>query len=162
MLFMKYFVWKKGIIYGVLYSILFYIGFVALLVYLSLYGNKQSVITIVLYILDIAYGIAITFLMIRLFSTWGAKVVFTERAIISKFITNKRVLLISEIKEYHIFTHYNKGTFIYISGLKLSESEKATSDAIWKLYRKEQKMIILEYNNEVIDFLNKSVEFLKR
>ena len=63
---------------------------------------------------------------------------------------DRRIIPYDEITEYGIFFD-RQIKFIFISRMELTEFQK--EEKMFQLYQKTKNVIVLEYNNEVMQFL---------
>lgn len=146
---MKFFVSKKCVIsltyITLLYNIILLIIFIIAALKLQ---HQQTVATTLMTIVLVSF-IVFNIIMLSVYSFWGSTVLLETKTISCGFIKRKRLLLITSIKDYDTFW-YGKTKFIYISDHKLSEAEK---ENIWKIYRKNRNIIILQCNEKAMNFL---------
>lgn len=154
---MKFLVSKKGVksltYITLLYNITLFIIFIVAIFELK---HQQTVAITIMTIVLISF-IVFNIIMLSVYCFWGSTVLFETKAISCKFIKRKRLLPIDSINDYDTFW-YGKTKFIYISDHKLSEAEK---EGMWKIYRQNKNIIILQYNEKAMDFLEKAT-FEKR
>ena len=134
------------------------------LVFVTILYNLVCLVAIILTAMDtsqieskyimVSFIIAIFVLNIALFSIYKTsltKVIFENDKISCQFLNKvTRKMLYDNIEEYGVF--YRKGVkFIYISQIFLSDSQR--DNQIFQLYKKSQDIIILQYQDAVMQFL---------
>ena len=149
---MKYYVWKKRFFHAIFSMVMLDAIFIAIIV-LSMFflpENKDKSIVALIYGILL---VAINTLALHLLLLQGSLIVFEATNIKCLFLKQvRRTMSYSEIKDYGAFWT-GKEKFIYISRFELTETQRNAEAFI--LYKKTKDVLVLQYHDEIIDFMKK-------
>lgn len=148
---MKFVVYKQWASSLLPATILWNVG-ILLGVYLTTFDHQKEA-----NIVRIFLAVALIILNVYLFYMYRmltSVVIFEEDAVKCSFLKRTRRLIpYKEIREYGVF--WEKGVkYIYISTAVLSETER---NKAFELYKKTKNVIVLQYNDEAMDFLSEHI-----
>jgi len=150
---MKFIIYKKRAISSLInFIVIDVIGILLIILVLATTEiDKMSLIVATILILLIAIFNIWAFPFLKL---WGSFLLFTDDI---KCISSKKVRQIipyTEIAEYGT-VWYGREKFIYISRIELSEFQRHTQ--VFYLYRKTKDVLVVQYHEEIMDFLKNKV-----
>lgn len=146
--FMKYYVCKKGAKTLVPITVLYNV--VCIVIILIAATDKQKEARYIVFVFICAI-IILNFTLLYLFKNLLSYVIFNDKEVRCKFVNlNRRIIPYKEITEYGVF-YDRQIKFIFISRMELTEFQK--EEKMFHLYKKTKDVIVLQYNNEVMQFL---------
>jgi hypothetical protein len=146
--FMKYYVCKKGAKTLIPITALYNVVCIVIIIIAAVDKQKEARYIAFVFICAI---IILNFTLFYLFKNLLSYVIFKDKEVRCKFMNlDRRIIPYDEITEYGIFFD-RQIKFIFISRMELTEFQK--EEKMFQLYQKTKNVIVLEYNNEVMQFL---------
>ena len=146
---MKFTVYKKGVLAYLPVTILYNLVFCIAIIITSLDPQKEAKYVMIFSI------VAVILLNVMLFTRYQillSSVVFEKDAVKCTFLKRKRrIIAYNEIKDYGVFWEASI-KFIFISKIELSEFQR--EEKAFELYKKTKNVIVLQYHDKVINFLD--------
>lgn len=123
-----------------------------LVIYITTFDNQpEASIARILLTANLIFLNVFLFYMYRMLASL---VIFEEDVVKCSFLKRTRRLIpYKDIREYGVFWEKGK-KYIYISKAELSETERKKA---FELYKKTKNVIVLQYNDEAMDFLSEHI-----
>lgn len=149
---MKFKVYKKWASRLLPGTILVNLAGLFIIIVAALDQQKEANIAMILAVVGL---IIFNGLVFNIYQTLVSLVAFEKDAVRCSFLgRTRRLIPFKEIRDYDVFLHADT-KFIFMSKVKLSEVER--NKKAFQLYNKTKNVIVVEYNDEVIDFLKENI-----
>ena len=149
---MKFMVHKKRFLTSIVNVIILDVLCILLVIFFVVFLNETKVITVTV---CVVLFIILNIFAFPLFSLQGSLILFDDNMIKCVFLKKvRRIMPYNEIKDYGTFWS-GKEKFIYISKIKLSEFQKNAEG--FQLYRKTKNVLVLEYQEAVMNLLSSRI-----